>query len=132
MNQMVRLNRQQEVALQKVADDFVEKHDGDVMKALKSMIVFNGHMQEQRGAKGIPLKDHRPNSAHKLTGVQIGESEQEGQPVGILTLGTLAGPFDFIITDKAAEVIIEAMTTAQAAMHGQRQTSRDRMGIQRP
>jgi hypothetical protein len=40
-------------------------------------------------------------------------SGEEGRPVGILRLGTLAGPFDFVITEKAAGVIIEAMIAAQ-------------------
>jgi len=88
-----------------VADKFVAENDGDVMKALKSMIVLNGRMHERHETTRAlqPSNDHqRPNSALKLTGVQIGESEEDGRPVGILTLGTLAGPFDFVITDKAA------------------------------
>jgi hypothetical protein len=51
-----------------------------------------------------------PTSAHRLNAVQIGESvDENGKPVGILTLGAGEGSFDFVITDKAADIIIEAM-----------------------
>ena len=35
--------------------------------------------------------------------------DENGTPVGILTLGSGEGYFDFVITDKAADPIIEAM-----------------------
>ncbi len=53
---------------------------------------------------------YAPTSAHHLNGIQIGESvDEDGKPVGILTLETVEGAFDFVITDKAADIIIEAM-----------------------
>ena len=54
--------------------------------------------------------EYAPNSAHHLNGIQIGESvDQDGKPVGILTLEAVEGAFDFVVTDKAADIIIEAM-----------------------
>lgn len=50
MNHIVRLDNRQEAALQAVADKFVATHKGDVMKALKEMIVLNGHLQEKLDA----------------------------------------------------------------------------------
>lgn len=47
MDRIVRLNARQEAELQRVADDFVALHHGDVMKALKEMIVLNGEMQQR-------------------------------------------------------------------------------------
>lgn len=47
MNRIVRLDARQEAELQRVADKFVAVHSGDVMKALKEMIVLNGEMQER-------------------------------------------------------------------------------------
>jgi hypothetical protein len=50
-----------------------------------------------------------PSALH-LNAVQIGESvDENGKPIGILTLGSGEGSFDFVITDKAADIIIEAM-----------------------
>ena len=52
----------------------------------------------------------QPNSAHYLNGFQIGESvDEHGKPVGILTLEAVEGAFAFVITDEAADIIIEAM-----------------------
>ena len=54
--------------------------------------------------------DYPPDSALRLNAVQIGESvDQDGKPVGILTLGVGEGSFDFVVTEKAADIIIEAM-----------------------
>ncbi|WP_292119423.1 hypothetical protein [Mesorhizobium sp.] len=50
MDHIVRLDSRQEAALQAVADKFVATHQGDVMKALKEMIVLNGHLQEKLDA----------------------------------------------------------------------------------
>lgn len=47
MDRIVRLDARQEAELQRVADKFVALHSGDVMKALKEMIVLNGEMQER-------------------------------------------------------------------------------------
>ncbi|UDL90282.1 hypothetical protein LGH82_02540 [Mesorhizobium sp. PAMC28654] len=50
MDHVVRLDSRQEAALQAVADKFVALQKGDVMKALKEMIVLNGHLQDQLDA----------------------------------------------------------------------------------
>ena len=50
MDHIVRLDSRQEAALQAIADKFVASHQGDVMKALKEMIVLNGHLQERLDA----------------------------------------------------------------------------------
>jgi hypothetical protein len=51
-----------------------------------------------------------PIPTHILSAVQIGDSvDENGKPIGILTLGAVEGFFDFVITDKAADIIIEAM-----------------------
>lgn len=47
MDRIVRLDARQEAQLQRIAEEFVAKHHGDVMKALKEMIVLNGEMQER-------------------------------------------------------------------------------------
>lgn len=54
MDHIVRLDSRQEAALQAVADKFVATHQGDVMKALKEMIVLNGHLQEKLDAAAGP------------------------------------------------------------------------------
>jgi hypothetical protein len=54
--------------------------------------------------------EYAPDSALSLNAVQIGESvDENGKPVGILTLGVGEGSFDFVVTEKAADIIIEAM-----------------------
>jgi hypothetical protein len=50
MDHIVRLDSRQEAALQAIADKFVATHKGDVMKALKEMIVLNGRLQERLDA----------------------------------------------------------------------------------
>ena len=63
--------------------------------------------------------EHAPASALHLNGVQIGESvDENGKPVGILTLGAFEGSFDFVITDKAADIIIEAMHGIKDVIQG--------------
>lgn len=47
MDRIVSLDARQEAELQRVAEEFVARHHGDVMKALKEMIVLNGEMQER-------------------------------------------------------------------------------------
>ncbi|QAZ45981.1 hypothetical protein [Mesorhizobium sp. Pch-S] len=47
MNRIVRLDARQEAELQRVADKFVAYHKGDVMKALKEMIVLNSELQQR-------------------------------------------------------------------------------------
>lgn len=44
---VVRLDARQEAELQRVVDNFVAYHKGDIMKALKEMIVLNGELQER-------------------------------------------------------------------------------------
>ncbi|MER9237877.1 hypothetical protein [Mesorhizobium sp. M0633] len=47
MDHIVRLDSRQEAALQAIADKFIAQHQGDAVKALKEMIVLNGHLQER-------------------------------------------------------------------------------------
>lgn len=47
MDRIVRLNARQEAELQRIADNFIAYHGGDVMKALKEMIVLNGELKER-------------------------------------------------------------------------------------
>ncbi|KQU79892.1 hypothetical protein ASD12_10645 [Mesorhizobium sp. Root102] len=47
MANIVTLDSRQEAALQAVADKFVAVHKGNVMKALKEMIVLNGGLQDR-------------------------------------------------------------------------------------
>ncbi|ESZ08981.1 hypothetical protein NKH47_12475 [Mesorhizobium sp. M1060] len=54
MDRIVTLTTRQEAALQAHADDFVAVHKGDVMKALKEMIVLNGHLQQRLDALTAP------------------------------------------------------------------------------
>ncbi|TPK38722.1 hypothetical protein [Mesorhizobium sp. B2-5-3] len=53
-NRIITLDSRQEAALQAVADKFVAQHKGDTMKALKEMIVLNGHLHEQLDALKAP------------------------------------------------------------------------------
>ena len=50
MDHNVSLDSRQEAALKAVAEKFVATHLGDVMEALKEMIVLNGHLQEKLDA----------------------------------------------------------------------------------
>ncbi|MCF6114145.1 hypothetical protein [Mesorhizobium muleiense] len=59
MDHIVTLDSRQETALQAVADKFVAIHKGDVMKALKEMIVLNGRLQEQLDARSAPRRATR-------------------------------------------------------------------------
>ncbi|ARP66538.1 hypothetical protein A9K65_026715 [Mesorhizobium sp. WSM1497] len=59
MAHIVTLYSRQEAALQAVADRFVAVHKGDVMKALKEMIVLNGRLQDQLDARSAPRRAAR-------------------------------------------------------------------------
>ncbi|WP_256753476.1 hypothetical protein [Mesorhizobium sp. Mes31] len=59
MDRIVTLNSRQEAALQAHAEDFIAVHKGDVMKALKEMIVLNGHLQERLDALTAPRRAMR-------------------------------------------------------------------------
>ncbi len=59
MDRIVRLDARQEAELQRVADKFVALHGGDVMKALKEMIVLNGELQERLEELGDGGADRR-------------------------------------------------------------------------
>ena len=55
MDQIVTLDSRQEAALQAVAETFIALHKGDAVKALKEMIVLNGHLQDELDKmKGTP------------------------------------------------------------------------------
>ncbi|WP_457152746.1 hypothetical protein [Mesorhizobium sp. P5_C1] len=56
MDRIVTLNSRQEAALQAHAEDFIAVYKGDVMKALKEMIVLNGHLQERLDALSAPRR----------------------------------------------------------------------------
>lgn len=59
MDHIVTLDSRQEAALQAVADKFVAAHRGNVMKALKEMIVLNGRLQEQLDGLTAPRRATR-------------------------------------------------------------------------
>ncbi|WP_027163669.1 hypothetical protein [Mesorhizobium sp. WSM1293] len=59
MDHIVTLDSRQGAALQAVADKFVAIHKGDVMKALKEMIVLNGRLQDQLNARSAPRRATR-------------------------------------------------------------------------
>ncbi|TGS19050.1 hypothetical protein EN852_001620 [Mesorhizobium sp. M2E.F.Ca.ET.209.01.1.1] len=56
MDQIVRLDSRQEAALQTAADKFIALHKGDAVKALKEMIVLNGHLQQRLDALSRPTQ----------------------------------------------------------------------------
>ena len=59
MDRIVTLNSRQEAALQAHAEDFIAVHKGDVMKALKEIIVLNGLLQERLDALTAPRRATR-------------------------------------------------------------------------
>lgn len=59
MNHIVMLDSRQEAALQAIADKFIAQHRGDPVKALKEMIVLNGHLQERLDALTVPRRATR-------------------------------------------------------------------------
>lgn len=62
MIRIERLNRRQEDALQAAAERYVDSHDGDIMKALKSMMLLNRELQEQldAGKVAAPVRRQEP------------------------------------------------------------------------
>ncbi|MDG4891812.1 hypothetical protein [Mesorhizobium sp. WSM4887] len=50
MDHIVRLDSREQAALQAIAERFIARHKGDPVKALKEMIVFNGHLQQRLDA----------------------------------------------------------------------------------
>ncbi|WP_186307006.1 hypothetical protein [Mesorhizobium amorphae] len=56
MDRIVRLDARQEAELQRQANKFVAIHNGDVMKALKEMIVLNGELLERLEKNGRKSK----------------------------------------------------------------------------
>lgn len=59
MDHIVTLDTRQEAALQAVAEKFVAVHKGNVMKALREMIVLNGRLQDQLDARSAPRRASR-------------------------------------------------------------------------
>ncbi|WP_419695467.1 hypothetical protein ACN2CC_02420 [Mesorhizobium muleiense] len=59
MDRILTLDSRQEAAPQATADRFVSVYKGDVMKALKEMIVLNGRLQEQLDAHSAPRRATR-------------------------------------------------------------------------
>lgn len=59
MDRIVSLDSRQEAALQAVAESFIAQHKGDAVKALKEMIVLNGHLQERLDTLNVSRKSVR-------------------------------------------------------------------------
>lgn len=59
MDHIVTLDSRQEAALQAIADKVIAQHKGDPVKALKEMIVLNGHLQERLDALLAPRRATR-------------------------------------------------------------------------
>ncbi|PWJ91703.1 MULTISPECIES: hypothetical protein [Mesorhizobium] len=59
MDHIVTLDSRQETALQTIADKFIAQHKGDPVKALKEMIVLNGHLQDRIDALTTPRRAAR-------------------------------------------------------------------------
>ncbi|MGX7876995.1 hypothetical protein ACVDG5_033990 [Mesorhizobium sp. ORM6] len=59
MDHIVTLDSRQEAALQAIADKFIAQHKGDPVKALKEMIVLNGHLQDRLDALSAPRRASR-------------------------------------------------------------------------
>jgi len=59
MDHIVTLDSRQEAALQVIADKFIAHHKGDPVKALKEMIVLNGHLQDRLDALTAPRRATR-------------------------------------------------------------------------
>ena len=62
MDHIVRLDSRQEAALQAIAERFIAEHKGDAVKALKTMIVLNGHLQERLDAVGAQRRTLRADT----------------------------------------------------------------------
>jgi hypothetical protein len=63
MDHIVTLDGQQEAALQAAATDFVRRHKGDTMRALKEQMLLNAHLQERLDAASAELKYPRRTMA---------------------------------------------------------------------
>lgn len=63
MDHIVTLDGRQEAALQAAADDFVRRHKGDPMKALKEQMLLNAQLQERLDAVSGELKYPRRTMA---------------------------------------------------------------------
>jgi hypothetical protein len=63
MDHIVTLDGQQEAALQAAAADFVRRHKGDTMRALKEQMLLNAHLQERLDAASAELKYPRRTMA---------------------------------------------------------------------
>ncbi|RWP18005.1 MAG: hypothetical protein EOR01_23570 [Mesorhizobium sp.] len=59
MDHIVTLDSRQEAALQEIADRYIAQRKGDAVKALKEMIVLNGHLQERLDALSVPRRATR-------------------------------------------------------------------------
>ncbi|MFD2052959.1 hypothetical protein ACFSQT_07490 [Mesorhizobium calcicola] len=59
MDHIVTLDSRQEAALQAIADQFIAQHKGDPVKALKEMIVLNGHLHDRLEAMAAPRRATR-------------------------------------------------------------------------
>ncbi|MER9614551.1 hypothetical protein [Mesorhizobium sp. M0207] len=59
MDHIVTLDSRQEAALQEIDDKFVTQHKGDPVRALKEMIVLNGHLQDRVDALTAPRRSTR-------------------------------------------------------------------------
>ncbi|MER8833714.1 hypothetical protein [Mesorhizobium sp. M0909] len=59
MDHIVTLDSRQEAALQAIADKFIGQHKGHPVKALKEMIVLNGHLQDRLDALTAPRRAGR-------------------------------------------------------------------------
>lgn len=67
MIRIERLSRREEDALQAAADRFVDTHDGDIMKALKAMMLLNKDLQQQLDALHPAQTVRRPDPAPPMT-----------------------------------------------------------------
>jgi hypothetical protein len=63
MDHIVTLDSRQEAALQSAAADFVRRHQGDTMRALKEQMLLNAQLQERLDAVSGELKYPRRTMA---------------------------------------------------------------------
>lgn len=59
MDHIVSMDSRQEAALKATAEKFIRLHNGDPVKALKEMIVLNGHLLEELDALKGPTSNRR-------------------------------------------------------------------------
>lgn len=72
MDRIMRLSRREEDALQAAADRFIDQHDGDAVKALKTMMLLNRELQKRLDALQSPAPaqstpQHRPAQQRQFT-----------------------------------------------------------------